>query len=258
MSGTSLAAGDSMDLEIDEYEITSAYYSSGHNNVLIWPTGGMITTDDTAQTGFFLINSSAFGFASYGVVGVPEGFTYTDEYDLEFIIKNFGSSDYSGQMYFQMCVDGGAPDTIMSVSRSINAGATRSFLLDDFEFSSDLFPPDPAGIKVQFYVTGSGLTMAMDTMEYEVYYDGPVGIDIRKNESIKLYPNPAKDRLHVDTGSLGITEWKIISLAGKVVSVGENFPLAGILLTDFFNGIYFLEVVTTDGEKIREKVLISR
>ena len=66
------------------------------------------------------------------------------------------------------------------------------------------------------------------------------------SKEAKVYPNPAKDMLHVE--GAGLTQVEVFNIMGQsVLRVGENFE--AIDISRLQNGIYFVRLKTNDGEK---------
>ena len=62
----------------------------------------------------------------------------------------------------------------------------------------------------------------------------------------KVYPNPAKDMIHVE--GTGLLQVEVFNILGQnVLSINENFE--SIRLNALQNGIYFVRIKTTEGEK---------
>ena len=62
----------------------------------------------------------------------------------------------------------------------------------------------------------------------------------------KVYPNPAKNMLHVE--GAGITQVEVFNIMGQsVLHIGENFEAIDISCLQ--NGVYFVRLKTNNGEK---------
>ena len=72
------------------------------------------------------------------------------------------------------------------------------------------------------------------------------------NKEAKVYPNPAKNMLHIE--GVGITQVEVFNIMGQnVMSINENFEAIGI--SQLQNGIYFIRIKTTEGEKTVKLVI---
>jgi hypothetical protein len=68
----------------------------------------------------------------------------------------------------------------------------------------------------------------------------------------KVYPNPAKDMIHVE--GTGLLQVEVFNILGQnVLSINENFE--SIRLNALQNGIYFVRIKTTEGEKTVKLVI---
>lgn len=83
--------------------------------------------------------------------------------------------------------------------------------------------------------------------------------DISLNESIEVYPNPAKDQLTIDIGKLDVKIMKasMFDIQGKeVFSQQENFN-STLQLNKLENGFYTLQLVTDKGT-VTKKIIIQQ
>ncbi len=82
-----------------------------------------------------------------------------------------------------------------------------------------------------------------------------------KNE-VKVYPNPCKNnKVTIDYTLKEISEIRITNITGKQVYLKEyKFPISKIQLSlhDIPNGIYLVQISTTDKKRTVKKLMISR
>ena len=72
------------------------------------------------------------------------------------------------------------------------------------------------------------------------------------SKEAKVYPNPAKNILHVEGD--GLTQVEVFNIMGQsVMNIDENFEAIGI--GHLQNGIYFIRIKTTEGEKTVKLVI---
>lgn len=72
------------------------------------------------------------------------------------------------------------------------------------------------------------------------------------SKEARVYPNPAKNILHVE--GAGLTEVEVFNIMGQsVLNVNENFETINI--GHLKNGIYFIRIKTTEGEKTVKLVI---
>jgi len=72
-------------------------------------------------------------------------------------------------------------------------------------------------------------------------------------ESISIYPNPAKNVLHVESSAIAIKSIKIYDLSGRLVIEKENVKHQ-INVSQLLQGVYILEIETVVGV-LREKLV---
>ncbi|WP_297101339.1 T9SS type A sorting domain-containing protein [uncultured Draconibacterium sp.] len=85
--------------------------------------------------------------------------------------------------------------------------------------------------------------------------------ELTKTE-VKIYPNPCKNnKVTVDFSTKEINEIRLTNIAGKQVYLKEyTFPTSKIQLqlNDIPNGIYLIQISTTDNKRTVKKLMISR
>ena len=93
-------------------------------------------------------------------------------------------------------------------------------------------------------ITKSGSTSMSDTMTRRIYVSGNSGINTTEKADIKIYPNPAKDLIHIEGKTIEKAE--IIDNIGRVAMVerGKN----DINESKLPAGNYILRMQTTDGQ----------
>ena len=79
----------------------------------------------------------------------------------------------------------------------------------------------------------------------------PDGVQEHGKEA-KVYPNPAKNMLHVE--GAGLTQVEVFNIMGQsVMKINENFE--AIYIGHLQNGIFFIRIKTTEGEKTVKLVI---
>ena len=79
----------------------------------------------------------------------------------------------------------------------------------------------------------------------------PDGVQEHGKEA-KVYPNPAKNMLHVE--GAGLTQVEVFNIMGQsVMKINENFE--AICISHLHNGIFFIRIKTTEGEKTAKLVI---
>lgn len=73
---------------------------------------------------------------------------------------------------------------------------------------------------------------------------------------VQVFPNPATDRLQVNTGDIDFTEWRLVNVLGQAVKFNNtNGNFFDINVNDLQGGIYFLELISTEGTVVKEVVI---
>ncbi len=87
-----------------------------------------------------------------------------------------------------------------------------------------------------------------------VYADQSAQINANDmDQSVRLFPNPSKDCIHLETNSQGAT-YTLFSTDGKFLDSGEVLNgKAQIDIQDLQNGIYRLEIISQDGNKTQKQ-----
>lgn len=97
---------------------------------------------------------------------------------------------------------------------------------------------------VKIYVFDSNFPNDGDTLTW-IVNSSPVSVEENSISSISVFPNPVKNILtvEVESGEDTETEWRILSMDGKMVMTG-NFNLnSNIDVESFPSGVYILHVV---------------
>ncbi len=117
--------------------------------------------------------------------------------------------------------------------------------------------PEYVDNEVEFFQTYEYVVIAMydDNCESAC---APLSIEVipdavpeYSNEAM-VYPNPAKNMLHVE--GVGLTQVEVFNIMGQsVMNINENFETIDI--GHLQNGIYFIRIKTTEGEKTVKLVI---
>ena len=76
------------------------------------------------------------------------------------------------------------------------------------------------------------------------------------DEDIKIYPNPSSDRINIDYRNLDPISVSLINSQGIRLSNGMKSDFSSIQVGEYPTGIYFLKVITTDGQQYLKKVMV--
>ena len=83
-----------------------------------------------------------------------------------------------------------------------------------------------------------------------------IGLDEQESDaSLHLYPNPASDMLHLE-GDFEGSQVSLYDLTGRRVYQGEYQH--NIAVSNLNDGMYFIQVVTAEGQVITQKFIISK
>ncbi len=117
--------------------------------------------------------------------------------------------------------------------------------------------PEYVDNEVEFFQTYEYVVIAMydDNCESAC---APLSIEVIPNavpeysKEAMVYPNPAKNMLHVE--GVGLTQVEVFNIMGQsVMNINENFETIDI--GHLQNGIYFIRIKTTEGEKTVKLVI---
>ncbi len=111
--------------------------------------------------------------------------------------------------------------------------------------------PEYVDFEVEFFQTYEYVVIAVfdDNCESAC---APLSIEVipdavtEYSKEAKVYPNPAQNMLHVE--GAGLTEVEVFNIMGQsVLNINENFEAIGI--SHLQNGVYFIRIKNTEGEK---------
>ena len=159
-------------------------------------------------------------------------------------------------------------DTSVVLGDSVFIGQQITNLNCNWYIGSTLIADSISGIYVHptvntTYTVEQNLcgTITYDTVHVTVL---PVGIQENKwKKKIKFYPNPATGELNISVidNDLAKVEVRIYDMLGKVVYETTSMFNGGMtaINLELKNGVYFIEVVTPEKEKVlNEKLIINR
>lgn len=98
----------------------------------------------------------------------------------------------------------------------------------------------------------------MTHVRYTIHFDLAIGVEdpVAKAELLRVYPNPAKDRLFIQGAASA--DIHIFSITGQQVYSVNDFNDKSIDINSLKNGIYTLQVILEDGIIVTRKVSINR
>lgn len=96
-----------------------------------------------------------------------------------------------------------------------------------------------------------------NTLYFVVEYSSATDIDVELGHAIKLYPNPAKDFLMIESENVALEEIMIFSPLGQQLTsvFAHNSSVIRIDLSDLSAGIYLIKMRSKDGKTITKKIV---
>ena len=103
--------------------------------------------------------------------------------------------------------------------------------------------------------TGSGCVNAMLALEEIEDYKDITGIEDKFTNNISIYPNPAKDRLYIETES-EIEEVIVYDIYGRhqVTETPSHQEMISIDISNLNSGVYFVKINTANGNIVKRFV----
>ena len=103
--------------------------------------------------------------------------------------------------------------------------------------------------------TGSGCVNAMLALEEIEDYQDITGIEDKFTNNVSIYPNPAKDRLYIETES-EIEEVIVYDIYGRhqVTETPSHQEMISIDISNLNSGVYFVKINTAEGNIVKRFV----
>ncbi|MBT3385440.1 MAG: T9SS type A sorting domain-containing protein [Prolixibacteraceae bacterium] len=98
------------------------------------------------------------------------------------------------------------------------------------------------------------LTLTADTSWLKVLI--PVGINNQELNEFRIYPNPAKNRIFVDTKNEPV-DLKVFNISGNLIFEKNDFQSDWIEISEFTGGIYLFRIIRKNSEIINKKVIFN-
>jgi len=190
----SLNPGDSILIDILDYEFESNLYALGSNPVIIWVTDdnfSAVSNEDTSNV--FIFRGPAFGFGQSGFVGFPLMPVPSNPYAFDIHVRNISEDDYNSRLFTHFAVNG---DTHVVASDSTLLPGESSFFLNiDYTF---LIPPYAPNLnQLQVWVQGDSGAVAVDTAYFTIDFTALNRPHRTASDLIRTFPNPATGDLNI-------------------------------------------------------------
>lgn len=134
---------------------------------------------------------------------------------------------------------------LTSMSPAIDYGTTQSSI------NGYSLTPDTVYIHPTTYALRSISNDSIDVGAYE--FDQEISINEQEIISTSVYPIPTKDIINISLGETSIAELYIYNTQGKVVL--KKIHTNNIDLSNLNSGIYFLKIITKNGDVINQSIL---
>jgi len=91
-----------------------------------------------------------------------------------------------------------------------------------------------------------------------------VGTEELRAAGVKVYPNPAKDQLHIEidvTSTMKSATIQMVNSLGKQVfekSILDSDRSLNIDLQGFADGVYSIRIISSDGKMINSMVVVQK
>lgn len=107
----------------------------------------------------------------------------------------------------------------------------------------------------KYYVTITDESLC--TYKDSVTITGPTGIEDFELSNVRVFPNPAKGTINIQAAEQ-LSEIKLYDVAGQQVSTYTvaNGAQTQLLIADYADGIYYLQVKSTTGKQLRRKIVL--
>ncbi|MBT3648075.1 MAG: T9SS type A sorting domain-containing protein [Flavobacteriales bacterium] len=141
---------------------------------------------------------------------------------------------------------------------SINGGETWSEPLDVYGDSvSYQRHPDVAFENGSFHIIFNDL-FTSSIYYREVSFNAPSGVSTTDINSIRLYPNPVKDLFRIELSSSQQATIDVHSISGELIHHAQILNGDQIDCSAWNNGVYFVEIRTSDGISLNQKLVLVK
>lgn len=207
------------------------------------------TTNDFASDGLFSFVSAIFSDADYDAYLFMNPVTLTagTEYKFSFDHRVFADATVTTTTV-PMSLDAVVSSTNDGMGTTV-LGSFTGLTNVDYENAIVTFTPDADGV---FYFglhnntpTATGATTNNFNIVDNVMIYGTLSSKDFASNTISTYPNPAKDVLNINAGSLEVLSAQVVDLNGRVVLSTKGTSTLNV--SALSQGAYLLTVVTSEG-----------
>jgi hypothetical protein len=194
-------------------------------------------------------NISIWGFAGATTDSTNVSIRIT-QLDSCFSQKN-DSCQMVGAIQSQLC-----EKVRFSLDKSQSQYCTRYWQIEDkIHFNDTVEYHFPSKRNYQVYLIGQ-LGLTRDTSRILVKVDCISSILTQENKNVRIYPNPASDKLYIQTSKPQNYYYEIWSQEGRKIVYGTCRD--EITTKSLPNGIYHLHIINSSGNQINERIQILR
>lgn len=147
------------------------------------------------------------------------------------------------------------PRATQTVTSTIQPGDSLNFT-----FTSQWTPTSGGSFNVRVYITGFAADGNRNNDTANVIVNSVVSVKDFSSQALRVYPNPSADVFNVDISEVsGVTDLYLIDPMGRVVkheAIKQSSPFIHTLnVSDMNEGLYFIQVITSEGRRISPVVI---
>ena len=219
--------GDSFNITTPTLQFSAPNFNNQFNNIIvIWPSGIAPTTGSIADS----ITSTVY------VDTCNIGYNYTVDSNLKIIFNNTSYDPYDSSLNYFWDFGDSTNSTIKHPIHQYSLPGTYNVCLT---------------------ATRKGDSAYCKPIICKSIAINPTGIEKTKSKVgfINIYPNPAKNKLYINS-SIQLKRVRIFNILGSVVhSLEKNQKNIEILISELHNAVYFLEIIDMNNNRIIKKFI---
>jgi len=235
----------------------SAFPGSGRNSEnygVYYPEGSIQGNSSQAIDSFYISNTT------YAAISMRDGDAYGKQFGSIYAADGITLDGTNGEDFYRVWVIAEGYSGIKDSVEVYLADYRFTDNSQDYIFDSwikvDLSTFGILPYSITFRIESSDIgAFGINTPTYfaidDLYQSQIEGIDENTILSIDVYPNPVRDLLTVK-GENGILTLKDIN--GKIILTENHFGVSILNLQDFNSGIYFLELINSNGKAIQKVI----